>query len=108
MQLDLAIDIAVPCQRCLEPLPLRFEVHRNLVFSDKLGEFEPIEDEDEETDTITDLSLLDVHDLVDQEVVLSLPMSPCHAEDQCPAQPALDRDVVSLSPFSVLSKLTKQ
>ncbi|MEO8629116.1 MAG: hypothetical protein ABI612_13585, partial [Betaproteobacteria bacterium] len=66
LQLNLSVDVTVPCQRCLQGLHLQFETSRQLLLIPGVREFDSIENEDHEIDTIPLSSTLDVRDLIDQ------------------------------------------
>jgi uncharacterized protein len=78
--LDLSVSghLVLECQRCLEPM--QFEVHIAnrlvLVRTDAEADAEPIDDD--ETDVIVAPQGLDVDALVEDEVLLSLPLVPKH------------------------------
>ena len=107
LHLSVGSDLAVRCQRCLERLPLHIEVTRDLVLIAEARDIDPVDDEDDDTDTIPGVAALDVLDLVEQEVVLSLPMAPRHPEETCEAQPAAQTGNTS-SPFSALAGLKRR
>ena len=106
LHLSVAGDLAVRCQRCLERLPLHIDVTRDLVLVPEARELDAADDEDDDTDTIPGVSTLDVADLIEQEVVLSLPMAPRHPEATCEAQPAAQAGTAS-SPFAGLAGLKR-
>jgi uncharacterized protein len=108
LHLAASVDVAVPCQRCLEPLPLRFDVQRHLVFVDAIREFDPIHDEDEAVDTVPLTKSLELRDLIDQEVLLSLPMAACHPQGECSPRSEVATESAKASPFAVLAQLKKQ
>lgn len=104
LRVALAVDLALPCQRCLERLPIQLNVARTLVFSRGLDELAAVEDEEDDIDAIPLVSALDVLDLIDQEVMLSLPLAPRHPDGECEARHESDQ-APQPSPFSVLSQL---
>jgi uncharacterized protein len=107
LRVKLAIDVALPCQRCMERLPVKLDVERTLVFSREIAELEPASEEEDEVDVIPLVASLDVLDLIDQEVMLSLPIAPRHDEDVCEAQVDGGPESAEASPFSVLSQLKR-
>jgi uncharacterized protein len=104
LRLGLAIDVVLPCQRCLERLPIQLNVARTLVLSRGLDELAAVEDEEDDIDAIPLVSALDVLDLIDQEVMLSLPIAPRHPDGECEARHEGDQ-APQASPFSVLAQL---
>jgi uncharacterized protein len=107
LRVELAVDLGVACQRCMERLPLKLDVARTLVLSRHLGELDSVADEDDDVDAIPLVPALDVMDLIDQEVMLLLPIAPRHADGACEARPEGEVDSTPASPFSVLSQLKR-
>jgi len=105
LRIRLTGDLALRCQRCLERLPLRLDVQRDVVLVTEAAELDPLEDEDDDTDTILSAGSLDLHDLLEQEIVLSVPMVPRHPEDVCSVRPATERIIEASSPLSALAAL---
>lgn len=98
----------VTCQRCLKPLHLRLEVMVDLlvVHSDREAEQLPRDVEALPADGDT----LSLRGMVEDELLLALPMYPVHAPDLCTAPArspsvAAVSGVVSSSPFAVLKDL---
>jgi len=107
VHVELAIDVALPCQRCMERLPVKLEVGRTLIFSREIGELESTAEEEDEVDSVPLVASLDVLDLIDQEVMLSLPIAPRHDENVCEAKLDSGSESAEVSPFSVLSQLKR-
>jgi uncharacterized protein len=105
LRINLTADLAVHCQRCLERLPLHLNVRREIVLVPQARELESAGDEDDDIDAVPGAISLDLHDLVEEEVVLSLPMAPRHPEDACSLQPAAAKMDEAASPFSALAGL---
>lgn len=101
-------ELAVQCQRCLEPLAIAVDSHFELAFVRGLDEAarlpEPYEPAMAEAGWVRPL------DLVEDELLLALPPVPAHSGPPCairpPAVPRAEADGTSLkSPFSVLAAL---
>ena len=105
LHVRVGVDLGLLCQRCLERLPLHFDAERDLVLVAGEGEIAAGDEEDDDIDTIPGVASLDLLDLIEQEVVLSLPMAPRHAENGCMAQPTAVAVTVPDSPFSALAGL---
>jgi uncharacterized protein len=101
LHLRLVADLSAYCQRCLERLPLHLDVERDIVLLAGVRALDPADDDDDETDAIPHATTLDLLDLIEEEVILSLPMVPRHVDERCRAQPAAEPDKPD-SPFSVL------
>jgi DUF177 domain-containing protein len=107
LRVELGIELALPCQRCMERLPVKLEVGRTLVLSREVEELESMADEADDVDSVPLVASLDLLDLIDQEVMLSLPISPRHDDGACEALPGGEPDSTRASPFSVLSQLKR-
>ena len=107
LRVELAIELALACQRCMERLPVKLEVGRTLVLSREVQELESMADEDDDVDSIPLVASLDLVDLIDQEVMLSVPVSPRHDDGACETVPGAEQGSTVASPFSVLSQLKR-
>lgn len=92
------------CQRCLEPMEIalsgefRFELVGGTQESGRMSlDFEPIPVFESET-----VSLLEI---VEDEIILALPMAPVHAIGDCRRKDIMGPAVENQSPFGVLAKL---
>ena len=63
------------CQRCLDPLPVPIAIDAELQLSESLRE---ISEADDEIDRVLASRHMDVGQLVEDEVILALPMAPRH------------------------------
>ncbi len=106
--LRLAISTVLPlqCQRCLGPVTTPVEVDRRILFVEGEAAAAAL-DEEREEDVLALPPALDLHALVEEEVILALPLVPRH--DVCPAplaNPAADLEVEDApNPFGVLAAL---
>ena len=99
------------CQRCLQQLayPVKLVSHLILVPPQQLNDAQLDEAafDDEENDVIPADTRLDVLQLLEDELLLSLPFAPKHAAGTC--QPAITRveetDQAPKNPFAVLAEL---
>jgi uncharacterized protein len=106
LQIKLQGSLRMVCQRCLEEMeyPLATETELELV-ADENG-LKPVEEESEAVDTIVADKEMDVVSLVEEDILLEMPMSPKHPEGGCgdagkvPAQPKSNA-------FSALAALKK-
>ena len=104
LELQLAVtgELQLRCQRCLQALhfPLRLDKQLRLVVA---GREWPEEDvEDESFDAIEASREMAVGDLIEDEVLLALPISPRHEICDTPVMKDTKQDA---SPFAVLRKL---
>lgn len=85
------------CQRCVGPLPHHVAVEVELVLSEDLRE---IEEADDDMDRVLATRRMDLGQLVEDEVILSLPMVPRH--ENCVRVAVAGREARE-SPFGVLA-----
>jgi len=105
-QLALALDgkCNLRCQRCLNALPYPIKLVSKLRLVSE-GEMEGTDIEDDEVDNIPAEKHLDVLALLEEELLLSLPIAPKHGSGECEiAVEGLNR---SNNPFAVLAGLKK-
>jgi len=108
LRISLTAELALRCQRCLERLPLRLDVQRDLVLAPEASELDGLEDEDDDTDAIPGVGALDLHDLLEQEIVLSAPMAPRHPGDACGVPPMTATMGEASARFAALAGLKAQ
>lgn len=104
LQLDIAGEPVLCCQRCLGGVkfPLAIRSRLQLIAS---GEDWPDDDlEDDSADAITAETALTVLSLVEDEVLLALPIAPRHEECESPSASAREHGA---SPFAALADLKK-
>lgn len=108
---SLATEVAMQCQRCLQPVRLNIEAAINLgiVFSEEAAEnlpgyYDPVQLESNE---------LALWPLVEEELILSLPISVSHPEGECNIEVSYRNtsdqpESNSPNPFEVLAQLKKK
>jgi uncharacterized protein len=105
LHLTVAGSIDLKCQRCLGRLVYPVSVRTNLlVLTDReVGDPGEIDD----LDGVPAAPQTDVWSLVEDEVLLAIPLSPRHAEDEC--RPAIKAaGDPAASPFAALARLTQE
>jgi len=107
LELDLQARLLVTCQRCLQDLVLPVKVHNRIRLVDSPQDL-PLEQGDEvlasEEDVVAAAGPLDVLAMIEDEMILVLPLAPRH--DQCALAGA--GIVMRIeSPFGVLARLKK-
>lgn len=104
-QLCLRVEIAgrleLECQRCLEPLEYAVKVRGELELAVDPGF---IETADDDVDRVLATHSMDVAGLIEDELILELPMIPMHV--QC--ETAVDVKAEKPSPFAALASLKKK
>lgn len=77
MQGTIRTQVEVACKRCLKPLKVEVVAQPFFVL------LQPDESEPEESDVLVVEAPLSLAELVEDELLLAMPMSPGHAEGQC-------------------------
>lgn len=101
--------VALDCQRCLQPLAETLEVDRRFRFA--AGEDEAARlDEESEDDVLALSPAFDLLALIEDELILALPLVPRHAA--CPeplplAAPAVTAEAPAAHPFAALAALKR-
>jgi uncharacterized protein len=93
------------CQRCLEPMRHTLEVDRSILFADNEDEAERLDEEIEE-DVLALPVRLDASALIEDELILALPLVPRHESCVAPAVRA-DGPAEHRKPFEVLAQLRR-
>ncbi|MCC6473955.1 MAG: DUF177 domain-containing protein [Burkholderiales bacterium] len=93
--------LVLACRRCLEPIRFSLEVEVELVLAGSQREIEAAEDD---VDRVLASRAMDVAELVEDEVILAVPMAPAHAA--CALDLAQAR-AARASPFEVLRQLKR-
>jgi len=103
--LTVRLDGAVPlvCQRCLQPFVSRIDQQTDLLPARDENELAQLDAD--ETEVVLANAALDPRDLVEDELLLSLPLSPRHDEEECAAARRSTADEGKPSPFAGLAAL---
>ena len=101
------------CQRCMQPMTLPLSAHVQVALLSSADEASTLEDAFEPV--LAPEGRISVAELIEEEVLLSLPIVPMHVEDgQCPSSGAQSAagdapaDAVTQRPFARLSELLNQ
>lgn len=107
MTLSVAGEVRLLCQRCLVPFVFDIGSESVLVLArseENADEIEALLD-DESIEVIVGSKVFNLAELVEDEMLLAIPLSPRH--EVCPDQPVFgaSSDTVPASPFAVLKNL---
>ena len=113
LSLQAEVDLAMQCQRCLTPVVAQVLAENAFIFVADEATAEAL-DEDSETDVLVISRDFDVLSLVEDELILALPLVPRH--DVCPEdlpQEAVDEAFEAAAadrphPFAALAALKKK
>ena len=107
LHLEASASLLMTCQRCLQPLPVNLQVERSLRFV--AGEEAAAAEDAKSDDDVLALTLsFNLLELIEDELVLSLPWLPRH--ETCPRpllQPTPEPVPEKSNPFAVLGQLKK-
>jgi DUF177 domain-containing protein len=95
-------ELRLVCQRCLGPLVFPLSIEAELVLTEDAREIEEAEDE---VDRVLASRAMNVAQLVEDEILLAMPMVPRH--DRCSVEAPAVRET-NASPFSVLTELRRK
>ena len=108
LRVELDGEVELRCQRCLETLRTRVDSRRELVLVQGADEFAQRSDEDETMDIIPAVPRLDLRTLLEDEVLLGLPVAPCHPPGECSAPEGQHASTPErISPFAALARLKR-
>lgn len=101
--------VQLECQRCLQPVAVPLAVQRRFLFAPDEATAAEI-DADSEDDVLVLTRALDLHELVEDELILALPLVPRH--DACPEPLALPAEAEETpaerpNPFAALAALKR-
>jgi uncharacterized protein len=102
LQLEVGGVLLLACQRCLEAIPFELDVDSLLELIPADAELSQEELEDDTRDFLPVAGELDVAELVEDEVLLALPVAPRH--ERCGLPGAADAGE-RINPFAVLTGL---
>jgi len=108
LHVEAATQVSLECQRCLQPVGVPLQISRSFLFvhgEDAAAQL----DTDSEDDVLAITRALDLHELIEDELLLALPIVPRH--DVCPEPlPQALADEAELdkpNPFAALAALKR-
>lgn len=112
MRGHITAEVTMQCQRCLGPLPLAIEAEMTLAM---VSEREPRELPSYYEPLPVGSEPVFLQDIIEDELILSLPIVPKHAEGQCPDSPKVaaagdekeSHSAEGRNPFAVLAGLKR-
>lgn len=107
LTLSVSGKVNLICQRCLTGLPFDVQSESVIILAENEEAADKLDAllEDDDVDVIVGSASFDIKYLIEDEVLLALPLAPKHAE--CPDQVSQDQEVIGekVSPFVVLKDL---
>ena len=107
LRLQLSGPLVLVCQRCLAALPFDASTQRMFVLTSPGDDTVDLVDEDEDVEHLPADSRLDVLALVEDELLLSLPIAPVHELCNCEARSTGATGNAKLLPFGALAALKR-
>ena len=107
LQVIIKGELNLSCQRCLGKLSHVLNLKSTLFLVENEKELSYL-DEDESVEGILATSDIDIIELIEDEIILNLPSSPRHRENDCFAKELTDSYAIeNKHPFATLLKLKK-
>ena len=107
LNLSVSATVHLMCQRCLTPFAFKVASESTLILAKDEASIDDLEAmlPDDSVDVIAGGQALNVAELIEDEVLLAIPLSPKH--EVCPDQAALDalKGAKKPSPFDVLKNM---
>ncbi len=94
-------NVAVPCQRCLEPMMMALDIKSEFILVNDESEIPPEEDDVEDHDYLIAEAEMDLLQLVEDEILLALPYAPKHEINDCAVKAEVN-ELKAPNPFAVL------
>ncbi|MDE1948713.1 MAG: DUF177 domain-containing protein [Burkholderiales bacterium] len=109
LQLQAHTTVALQCQRCLRPLQEAIEIDRRFRFVGDEDEAARLDEEDDDEDVLVASRAFDLLGLVEDELILALPIVPRHAEcpQPLPLAAADEAGEAAPNPFAALAALRR-
>jgi uncharacterized protein len=101
LHLTVTGNVAVSCQRCLEPMMIVLSIDSEFVLVKDDSEIPPEEDDIENHDYLVAEAEMDVLELVEDEILLALPYSPKHEIKDCAVKAEVN-ELKAPNPFAAL------
>ena len=108
LRLSVSGDLKLVCPRCLGPLDFRLDAEREFELVAQGTELSDPAEEADDVEQIYADAKLDVLGLIEDEVILSLPMVSSHPPGRCQAVAGTGSGAEADSPFGKLSALKRQ
>ena len=108
LHLEAATQVALECQRCLRPVDMPLQIARNFLFvhgEDAAAQL----DADTEDDVLAITRALDLRELIEDELLLAMPIVPRHEHCPEPLVPVVDEAPAAdkPNPFAALAGLKR-
>jgi len=106
LDISMSGECRLRCQRCLQGMDYEIRHDARLMLCDQAA-LDAQDDDEEEFDRILADAHLDVLELLEEEILLDLPIAPRHEPGDCQPTEGGDRQKENKHPFAVLEKLKR-
>jgi len=106
LDVSVAGQCQLRCQRCLKRLDYPIRIDSRLLLCDQAS-LDALNEDDEAFDSILADEQLNVLDLLEEEILLSLPIAPRHELGACQARDGENAHKGEKNPFAVLANLKR-
>lgn len=100
--------VSLECRRCLETFDHCIDTASTLVFVSDESKLPPVEEEDESIDYVVAEAPVEVRTLIEDEIILALPVAPRHAAGECKESAGSQSTDDKPSPFAALAGLKRK
>lgn len=104
LELQVQGALILSCQRCLEPFEFKLDIAASFILVPDENSLPSEEDERDDQDYLVADAHMQVIELIEDELLLAMPLAPKHAVDECAANSKLN-ELKKPSPFAVLKGL---
>lgn len=104
LDVSMAGQVQLCCQRCLNVMDYPISLEERLLLRDQAS-LDALDDDEEEFDSILAEAHLDVLNILEEEILLSLPIAPRHESGNCMAAANESRQGEVKYPFAALAGL---
>lgn len=105
IECTITSSVQLVCQRCLSALAHQMTAHSQLILVNSEAQLPALEEEDPSADYMVANPAFDVIALVEDEILLALPIAPMHEQGHCVDRPSDAPSSGASSPFAALAKL---
>lgn len=106
LDVEISGSCQLRCQRCLKAMDYAVQHESRLLLCDQAS-LDDLDDQEEDFDGILADTNLDVLALLEDEILLGLPISPMHDSGDCRATEGEDKQKGKRNPFAVLENLKR-
>jgi uncharacterized protein len=103
----IEVELQLTCQRCLTPFAFPLKLKSRFVPVRDASELPAIEEEGDEADYLVADPHTDVRALIEEEILLALPIAPMHRPEACKARVDEQKLGDKANPFAALAALKK-